>query len=111
MKKLFVAIFIAWTVVYVIDGAWLNDFSLHLDFDDHSIDMAEWLVGGVVLAIVFVALAAVLATGIIALFFVAALAAIFAMVIAGFSAVWPILIGAALYFACRDTPDSNKLAG
>lgn len=104
MKKLFIVILLTWSVVYILDGAWFHDFHMHLDFNDHSLNMAEWLIGGVVLSIVFISLAAVLATGILALFLGAAIAAIVAMVIAGFSAVWPILICVALYYACRDKP-------
>ena len=109
MKKLFIVILFAWSVVYILVGAWFHDFHMHLEFNDHSLNMAEWLIGGIVLAIVFLALAAILATGILALFFVAAIAAVFAMVIAGFSAVWPILICVALYYACRDKPDSSNV--
>jgi hypothetical protein len=109
MKKLFIAILLAWTVVYLLDNSWPHHVHLHLDWDDQHWNMAEWLIGGLVVGIVFIVLATVLATGILALFFVVAIVAVFAMLLAGFSAVWPILIGVALYYVCRDKPNTDQI--
>ena len=110
MKKLFIALILAWSVVYILDSAWLHNFHLHMDFTDNNLNMVEWLVGGLAMAFVFIILAAVFATGILALFLVVAIAAVFAMVVAGFSALWPIVIGVAVYYVCRDKPSHTQLS-
>ena len=107
MKKLLIAVLIIWTVFHVIDFAPITPMHFHLDLNDMHHEVVEWFVGGVVLTLVVLALAAVLATGILAVFVVTAVVAATAFVAIGLSALWPITIAILLYLVCRDKPQAN----
>ncbi|MDM7861433.1 hypothetical protein QTP81_12600 [Alteromonas sp. ASW11-36] len=107
MKKLLITILVVWTVFYVMDYVPITPMNIHLDLNGIHHDVVEWFLGGVVLTLVVLALAAVLATGILAVFVVTAVVVATAFVAIGLSALWPITIAVLLYLVCRDRSQAN----
>ncbi|WP_100644411.1 hypothetical protein [Alteromonas facilis] len=102
MRTLLIIVLVVWSVSYVTDISWFDNMHFHTDFSDNLMSVGEWFFGTLVIAAVFLILAAILATGFLMLFFVGVIGAVAFFAALGLSILWPVAIAIGLYFICRD---------